>query len=218
MPERFGVGTPLAREAGTEILPSDEALVAASKAEGAIFGAIFDRYADDIYRYIARRLGGDAAPDLAAEVFLIAFGGRGGFDPARGLVRPWLYGIAIKVIGRHRRAEIRRNRALAIRAALYRVIEGLPGIRYLGPVTDRLGRHGIGVGLTHGGARQELFFDPATSRALEEQIVATAPKQDGNNYQPTGTVLLYTVFVTSGVVNSAAATLPAASGSPSGSG
>jgi RNA polymerase sigma factor (sigma-70 family) len=113
MPERFGVGTPLAREAGTETLPSDEALVAASKAEGAIFGAIFDRYADEIYRYIARRLGGDAAPDLAAEVFLIAFRGRGGFDPVRGLVRPWLYGIAIKVIGRHRRAEMRRNRALA---------------------------------------------------------------------------------------------------------
>lgn len=105
----------------------------------------------------------------------------------------------------------------AIRAALYRVIEGLPGIRYLGPVTDRLGRPGIGVGLTHGGARQELFFDPATSRGLEEEIVAVAPKQDGNNYQP-GTVLLYTVFVTSGVVNSDTATLPAASGSPSGSG
>jgi hypothetical protein len=60
MPERFGVGTQLASEAGTETLPSDEALVAASKAEG----AIFDRYADEIYRYIARRLGGDAAPDL----------------------------------------------------------------------------------------------------------------------------------------------------------
>ena len=75
MPERFGVGTQLASEAGTESLPSDEALVAASKAEGAVFGAIFDRYADEIYRYIARRLGGDVAPDLAAEVFLIAFRG-----------------------------------------------------------------------------------------------------------------------------------------------
>jgi hypothetical protein len=86
----------------------------------------------------------------------------------------------------------------AIRAALYRVIEGLPGISYLGPVIDRLGRPGIGVGLTHGGARQELFFDPVTSRGLEEEIVAVAPEQDGNNYQPAGTVLLYTVFVTSG--------------------
>src|SRR5260370_38772808 len=101
MPERVGVGTQLAREASTEILASDEALVAASKAEGAIFGAIFDRYADEIYRYIARRLGCDAASDLAAEVFLIAFRGPGGFDPARGLVRPWPYGIATKVTGGH---------------------------------------------------------------------------------------------------------------------
>jgi RNA polymerase sigma factor (sigma-70 family) len=113
MPGRFGVGIQLASEAGMETRPSDEALVAASQAEGAVFGAIFDRYADEIYRYIARRLGGDVAPDLAAEVFLIAFRGRGGFDPARGLVRPWLYGIAVKVVGRYRRAEIRRNRALA---------------------------------------------------------------------------------------------------------
>jgi RNA polymerase sigma factor (sigma-70 family) len=92
---------------------SDEALIAASKAEPASFGELFDRYADEIYRYIARRLGSDAAPDLAAEVFLIAFRGRGGFEPSLGLVRPWLYGIAIKVIGRHHRGEMRRNRAFA---------------------------------------------------------------------------------------------------------
>jgi RNA polymerase sigma factor (sigma-70 family) len=92
---------------------SDEALIAASKAEPASFGELFDRYADEIYRYIARRLGGDVAPDLAAEVFLIAFRGRGGFEPSLGLVRPWLYGIAIKVIGRHHRGEMRRNRAFA---------------------------------------------------------------------------------------------------------
>ena len=43
--------------------------------------------------------------------------------------------------------------------------------------------------------------------------MAVAPKQDGNNYQPAGTVLLYTVFVTSGVVNSDTATLrPRAAG------
>jgi hypothetical protein len=48
--------------------------------------------------------------------------------------------------------------------------------------------------------------------------VAVAQKQDGNNHQPAGTVLLYTVFVTSGVVNSDTATLPAANGSPSSSG
>ena len=92
---------------------SDEAVIVASKAEPASFGELFDRYADEIYRYIARRLGDDAAPDLAAEVFLIAFRGRRAFEPGLGLVRPWLYGIAIKVIGRHHRGEMRRNRAIA---------------------------------------------------------------------------------------------------------
>jgi RNA polymerase sigma-70 factor (ECF subfamily) len=82
-------------------------VIVASKAEPASFGELFDRYADEIYRYIARRLGDDAAPDLAAEVFLIAFRGRRGFEPTLGLVRPWLYGIAIKVIGRHHRSERR---------------------------------------------------------------------------------------------------------------
>jgi RNA polymerase sigma factor (sigma-70 family) len=109
----MGVGAPLNGEADTGTSLSDEALIAVSKTAPARFGGLFERYADEIYRYIARRLGEEAAPDLVAEVFLVAFRGRMGFDPARGLVRPWLYGIAVHVISRHRRAEMRRNRALA---------------------------------------------------------------------------------------------------------
>jgi hypothetical protein len=52
-------------------------------------------------------------------------------------------------------------------------------------------------------------FDPATSRGLQEEIVAVGPRQDGNNYQPAGTVLGYTIYVISGVVRSDTATLPA---------
>ena len=37
----------------------------------------------------------------------------------------------------------------ALRAALYRVIESLPGVENLGPATDRLGRHGQAVGSGH---------------------------------------------------------------------
>ncbi|WP_329093838.1 RNA polymerase sigma factor [Streptosporangium sp. NBC_01469] len=43
----------------------------------------------------------------------MAFRQRGRFDAARGGVRPWLYGIATNLIGRHRRSELRRYRALA---------------------------------------------------------------------------------------------------------
>ena len=66
-----------------------------------------------IGRYIARRLGPDAADDLVAEAFLVAFRRRGRYDLARGDARPWLYGIATRLIGRHRREEVRFFRAIA---------------------------------------------------------------------------------------------------------
>jgi RNA polymerase sigma-70 factor (ECF subfamily) len=43
----------------------------------------------------------------------VAFGQRDRFDPARGGVRPWLFGIATNLVARYRRAEARRYRALA---------------------------------------------------------------------------------------------------------
>jgi RNA polymerase sigma factor (sigma-70 family) len=48
-----------------------------------------------------------------AETFLLAFRQRDTYDQARADARPWLYGIATNLIGRHRRAEIRLYRALA---------------------------------------------------------------------------------------------------------
>jgi len=71
----------------------------------------FDAHFTEIHRYIAQRLSRDDADDLAGEVFLIA--ARGGYEPSRGEVRPWLYGIATKLVSRHRRSEIRRWRALS---------------------------------------------------------------------------------------------------------
>lgn len=78
-----------------------------------LFTAIYDRYFHDIYRYIAARLGNQAADDIAAETFLVAFGQRDRFDPGRGNLRPWLFGIATNLAARHRREEARRYAALA---------------------------------------------------------------------------------------------------------
>ncbi|GAA3690546.1 RNA polymerase sigma factor [Nonomuraea antimicrobica] len=72
---------------------------------------IFRTHFAGIHRYIARRLSGDVADDLAAEVFLAAY--RGGYDASRGGVRPWLYGIATNLIARHHRAELRKWKALS---------------------------------------------------------------------------------------------------------
>jgi hypothetical protein len=102
----------------------------------------------------------------------------------------------------------------ALRAALFRVIERLPGVQNLGSATDQLGRRGQGVGLVQDGMLQELIFNPATSVALDVQFVAVGPRQDGNNYQPAGTSMGYTLYVASGVVDSDTATLPAYPGLP----
>ncbi|MFJ3302022.1 RNA polymerase sigma factor [Streptomyces sp. NPDC086549] len=102
------------------------------------FAMIFDRYADDIHRYIARRLGSDTADDLMAETFVIAFQRRRRYDPSHMHARPWLYGIATNLIGRHRRNEARRLRALSRMASLS---SGREHAGHAGPedrITDRL--------------------------------------------------------------------------------
>ncbi|MBE1531632.1 RNA polymerase sigma factor [Actinomadura algeriensis] len=77
------------------------------------FTAVHERYFRDIYRYASSRLGAQEAEDVAAETFCVAFGGRDRFDPERGGLRSWLFGIATNLIARHRRTEARRYRALA---------------------------------------------------------------------------------------------------------
>jgi RNA polymerase sigma factor (sigma-70 family) len=76
------------------------------------FADVYERYFAEIHRYIAGRLGRDAADDIAADTFVIALHKRDGFDASRGTVRAWLYGIATNLVARQRRAEQRRYRAL----------------------------------------------------------------------------------------------------------
>src|SRR5690348_3937017 len=85
----------------------DAALIERSYHAPECFGVLFDRHAPEISRYVTRRLGPDAADDLVAETFLVAFRKRGHYDPACHDARPWLYGIATRLIGRHRRDEVR---------------------------------------------------------------------------------------------------------------
>ncbi|MFJ6988249.1 MULTISPECIES: RNA polymerase sigma factor [unclassified Streptomyces] len=91
----------------------DAAVIGASLTRPERFGELFQRYAADIHRYAARRLGEDAAEDITADTFLTAFRARGRYDLDRAHARPWLYGIAARLIGRHRRSEVRALRALS---------------------------------------------------------------------------------------------------------
>src|SRR5690242_10860594 len=112
--EMTNTGRQAANAANADLDASDDAaLITRSLHAPECFGALFDRHAPAISRYIARRLGPDAAEDLVAETFLAAFRRRGRYDAAQADARPWLYGIATRLIGRHRRDEVRFFRAIA---------------------------------------------------------------------------------------------------------
>ena len=100
--------------AGDTSRASDAEIIAGSLDDPERFAVIFDRHADEIYRYTARRLGQQAAADAVSEVFLAAFRNRGRYQPSRGDARPWLYGIATKVVGQQLRADGRRANLLAV--------------------------------------------------------------------------------------------------------
>jgi hypothetical protein len=95
-----------------------------------------------------------------------------------------------------------------LRAALFHVLAGLPGVELLGHQRDRLGRSGIAVAVTDGGpdlVREELLFDPATSNLLQTQAVelrTNTRSGSGGAAMPDGTVLQYTDFISRGVVDS----------------
>lgn len=69
------------------------------------FDAAFREHFPPVYRFIARRVGSALAEDLAAETFAMAYRRRARFDPGRGSLRSWLYGIAANQVRDHWRAE-----------------------------------------------------------------------------------------------------------------
>jgi RNA polymerase sigma-70 factor (ECF subfamily) len=80
------------------------------QATGAIMAAAdfeeaFREHFAPVYRFIARRVGTALAEDLAAEVFATAYRRRAAYQPDRGPVRSWLYGIATNVVRGHWRDE-----------------------------------------------------------------------------------------------------------------
>ncbi|MGO8884859.1 MAG: RNA polymerase sigma factor [Streptosporangiaceae bacterium] len=84
------------------------------------FEAAFQEHFPPVYRFIARRVGTAIAEDLAAETFATAYRRRASFDPGRGSLRSWLYGIAGNLVRNHWRAE---QHLLALDARLVPEIE-----------------------------------------------------------------------------------------------
>jgi len=89
-------------------MTSDAEVIKRSRRDPARFAQLFDRHAPHIHRYLARRLGSQIADDLLAETFLVAFSKRRAYDVSHPDARPWLYGIATRLVAQHRRDEMRR--------------------------------------------------------------------------------------------------------------
>jgi RNA polymerase sigma-70 factor (ECF subfamily) len=96
---------------------SDAEVIGRSLDQPEAFGAIYDRHAPTVLRFLGRRVGADIAEGLVGELFRIAFERRKTFDASRVSALPWLYGIGSNLLLKHRRGEARRLRASARMAA-----------------------------------------------------------------------------------------------------
>ncbi|WP_243073971.1 RNA polymerase sigma factor [Microbacterium sp. SS28] len=83
----------------------DNEVIETSIAEPAIFADLYDRHARSVFRYAAQRVGDHAAEDIMSDTFVVAFEKRRTYDTAVPDARPWLLGIATRLIRRHTRLE-----------------------------------------------------------------------------------------------------------------
>lgn len=84
---------------------TDSHLLAMSRTEPELLGVLYERHAESVFRYLARRAGRQAAEDLLGEVFVAAVSARMRVVPhVSGSALPWLYGIAGNVLRAHLRS------------------------------------------------------------------------------------------------------------------
>jgi RNA polymerase sigma factor (sigma-70 family) len=87
---------------------SDAEAIRRSLREPDAFRVVFERHFDAVHRYAQRRVGPDAADEVAAETFVRAFDNRRRYDVRRADAKPWLLGIAANLLLRHWQRERRR--------------------------------------------------------------------------------------------------------------
>ncbi|WP_157007367.1 RNA polymerase sigma factor [Agromyces laixinhei] len=83
----------------------DNEVIERSAREPAVFATLYDRHSTAVFRYAAQRLGDHAADDVMSETFLVAFERRAAYDVAVVDARPWLLGIATRLMRKHARLE-----------------------------------------------------------------------------------------------------------------
>lgn len=95
---------------------TDSEIVSRSVRTPAAFAELFERHADGVARFAARRVGSEAAQDIVSETFLVAFRRRKDFDASVDSARPWLLGIATRLIRSHRATEAKHWHAFVAAA------------------------------------------------------------------------------------------------------
>jgi len=90
----------------------DGELLVLAREEPEAFGALYERHAEALLAYFARRtLDPEAAAELTAETFAEAFASRGRFRDRGAGGAGWLYGIARHELGRYFRSGAVESRA-----------------------------------------------------------------------------------------------------------
>jgi RNA polymerase sigma factor (sigma-70 family) len=133
---------------------TDAEVIEAAETTPEVFGELFERHFDAVYRFCERRIGRAAAEDLAGETFRRAFEFRSRYDREQDNARPWLYGIAMNLI----RVELRSH---TIQDRAYTKLEALTGIS---------GSDDISKFVTASAAREQL--------AAVARLLITLPEDD----------------------------------------
>lgn len=124
-------------------LLTDAEIIAASGDDPDAFGEIFNRYFQPIRAFVVSRVGASDGPDLAAQVFVLAFERRHTFNQDYATAKPWLYGIAANLVRRHFRKHTRGRRAfqrLAGRDQAHLVSDPMPDVEAQLDAADRSSR------------------------------------------------------------------------------
>lgn len=98
-------------------MSTDSDIIRRSLASPAAFAELFERHARVIGAFAARRVGSQAAEDVLSETMLVAFRRRRDFDGSWESAKPWLLGIASRVIKKHHAAEARQWRSFEASAS-----------------------------------------------------------------------------------------------------
>ena len=92
-------------------MSTDSEILRRSVDDPRVFSDLFRRHGQVVGAFAARRVGGAAAEDIVSDTFLVAFRRRADFDHSWDSARPWLLGIASRLIRKHRGDEAAQWRA-----------------------------------------------------------------------------------------------------------